>query len=98
MISIALVWGLLSFASLQKAGSLWETPPDGRPPRQRRAGVFHRLVELALIGYARTWSFLTFRVLHRYGAPRWLTNSTRFLMPVWLVHAVASIEDREGKQ
>ncbi len=96
MLSAFLVWSVLSFASLHKAGSLWENPPDGRPTRQRRAGVCHRL--LAELCY---WWFRLFALacrcvfwLHKHaGLPVWVVNHAPCLvMPFKAARVVGAQE------
>ena len=93
MMALAAVFLALSCSMV----SLWENPPDGRTPRQRRAGIFHRLLAAALRGYARGWCFVTFKVLDRLGLLRWVSGVPSLFMPRWLVRAIARAEDTEAR-
>lgn len=54
-----LVCGVVSVASCLTALSLWENPPGGRFIRQRREGIFHRLLAALRVRFCRSASSRT---------------------------------------
>lgn len=78
------------FVCLLLVASLWENPRDGRSPRQRRGGIFHRLRAdlsyLCFLAYGRISIYLV-----RSGAPLWLSVVLQFLF-----HLLPATDRREA--
>ena len=92
------VFGVVFVAFLLATFSLWENPLDGRSPRQRRGGIFHTLRSGLLRSFFTVYCGLCF-LLYRLGAPAWLVNSVRLIVPGALLRACArAFHERNGGQ
>lgn len=84
---VLLASGLVSVALCCLFLSLWENPQDGRSPRQRLGGVFHRL----LAALRNAFFSVIYDLVHLWQYPMyWLHCKDGFdgypLVPMWLVN------------